>query len=90
MKRFRDFGAPCIHFRPPDGNVSGVWHWQNGERTGILAMIPLPWASWASATAIPDRNQSSLCGHRFLVYFPSLSPGESAPGTLPTDTGPKP
>lgn len=84
MKRLRDFGAPCIHFRTPDGNVSGVWHWQNGERTGILAMILLPWASWASATAIPDRNQVSPCWHRFLVYlqrwYPSLPPGESAPG----------
>lgn len=31
-KGLRGFGTPCIHFRTPRGNVSGVWHWQNGGK----------------------------------------------------------
>lgn len=42
-KGLRGFGTPCIHFRTPHGNVSGVWRWQNGGKnrnTGHDSLAP--------------------------------------------------
>lgn len=65
-----------------------------GKRTGILAMIPLPGARFSGIRYSHTRQEPSAPVRGFLLYlqrwYLSLPPGESAPGTLPTDTGPKP
>lgn len=92
-KGLRGFGTPCIHFRTPHGNVSGVWHWQNGGKnrnTGHDSLAP----RFSGIRYSHTRQEPSAPVRGFLLYlqkwYLSLPPGESAPGTLPTDTGPKP